>query len=358
MLDQCEYLPEEVSSAIRAFVSANYGESVSHIEVVRSESRNYSTISVLAARTRSGISRFVMKHVISNPMNADSVAERDQAQVEYEVLARLYSQFEADSDCRVSRPVAVFPDRNLLLTEFSSGHVLAEDLRYLHYWEKSGQHLEMACNFHRCGIWLKKLLSVTGTRWAGTEALDPLIRHCKKRLRVIQEAAKGRCARGLEGAVGITLEGWKRQLGDSRIPVSGQHSDYGPWNIIASDGAITVIDFYGFGDAPVPVSILSILVFLESARHGLANSTARIHHLRKEFLTGLGPLPEAAQPLVLLCEAYQRIISAAAAVIGRGGHLFHRWERFASLKANLLWLREPPSKSLLWIDQGQRSTTK
>ena len=104
---------------------------------------------------------------------------------------------------------------------------------------------------------------------------------------------------------------------------TGNHTDFGPWNTLVGSEGVTVIDFFGSREGPIPLDILSVLVHLESIGYGIANSGSRIRTLREQFLEGFGPLPNVPQPLVLLCEAQQRIIQIAGAVIARMGTCFN-----------------------------------
>ena len=118
---------------------------------------------------------------------------------------------------------------------------------------------------------------------------------------------------------------------------------------------MTVIDFFGFCEAPVPVDILCMLVYLESIGHGIANSGSRIRTLRNRFLAGLGPLPAVPTALVLLCEAQHRIQQiAGAALLRKGGgrqrpvHWAEDWERSRALAAHVNWFLVQRERPSLW----------
>ena len=138
---------------------------------------------------------------------------------------------------------------------------------------------------------------------------------------------------------------------DTPILVSGRHGDYGPWNAIANHHGVTVIDFFGYREDPLPVDILSVLVMFDSIKYGLANSAARLDALAGRFLAGIGSLPDLPAELVLLCEAQQRMLRLAGAVDDNPKRPIRwpeTWERSRSITANVAWFSNRPKVSSLW----------
>ena len=226
--------------------------------------------------------------------------EPDQAVVEYNILYHLYPKFAAIERCSVPGPIAVLPEIDAFLMEYVEGHILADDLLFVHYLFHRANFRELQDHFYDCGRWLRHFQQFTGMRTAGMCAPDNILLHCNDRLRVIEESGDRRCPRDFQKKTMSFIEKQVQELANEQIPVIGRHGNFGPWNILAGPHGVTIIDFFGFREDPLPVDVLSMLVHIECINHGIAKSGSRIRALRERFLAGLEPLPEMPQPLVLL----------------------------------------------------------
>ena len=332
------------------------GEHLKSIETVRIISRPYSEISILSISTDIGSYRLVLKRITKNPLNAEIfVTEPDQAVVEHKILTRLYENFSAVDGCFVPRPIAVLPELDAHVMEYVDGHDLDQDLRSVHYFSRQVEFRKLQDHLFLCGRWLRHFQQFTGIQHADPSILDRILAHCDHRLQVIEESGDRRCPKDFRRKATEFIEDKVRKLSDTKILATGCHSDFGPWNTLAGPQGVTVIDFFGYRQAPLPVDVLSMLVFLNCLRYGIANSESRIRRLRERFLAGLGPLPDVPQPLVLLCETQQRIMQIAIAVLARSGEGHMRpirwpesWEQSRSLSANIKWFQMRQQKSSLW----------
>ena len=345
-----EPLLELVRESLRRQWHEQLRENLRDIEVINVLERPYSLTAVLAVSTDRAKRQLVLKHAIDNPLNSHVfAAEPNQALAEYNILAQLNPGFEAIRRCAVPRPVAVFPEIAAFLMEYVEGHVLADDLRFVHYLSRRARFHELQTHFFDCGRWLRHFQEFTSPRQAGPTALKNVTIHCVDRLRIIEKSRDRRVPQHFRDIAMRFLQTQIDALGSAGFLVAGCHSDFGPWNTLVGPQGVTVIDFFGFQEGPLPVDVLSMLVFLDSIGHGLANSRFRIKALRERFLAGLGPISEIPQPLVLLCEAQQRILHIAGAVIAKaGGGPFRCWERTATIRAHVDWFRSDPQQSQLW----------
>jgi hypothetical protein len=344
-----------VRGVIQQYLRERAGDDLKGIRVTDTQKRPYSTVTFLTADTDQGTRRFVVKQAVRHPLNAHIFElQRDQASVEFSLLTNLHPRFAKVERCSVPRPVGVLPVVDALILEHVDGTVLSERVRYLHHWSRRARFGELAADVRESGRWLRHFQEFTGPRIAGVGALRDILRHCRDRLRLIEESQDRRYPTGFREKALDFIEKQVHELRNAPIPVTGRHGDFGPWNMLTGSGGITVIDFLGFQEGPRPVDVLSMLVWLESLTHGVANSRRRVLTLRKSFLAGLGAMPEVPPPLVLLCEAHQRIIHIAGAIIARQGHIFERWQRSRWLKANIAWFLNPPDQSSLWPTQSSR----
>lgn len=318
------------------------------IEILQVLPRPYSLTTFLVASTDRGRHRFVLKQIVMHPLNASVIEDLDQAAVEYRILTQLYPKFSKIERCAVPRPIAILPDVNAFLMEYVEGHILADDLKFVHYGANRTMFKQMQRDFYDCGRWLHNFQQFTGQRLAAASATDNVLLRCHDRLRVIEKSGDWCCPRDFRIKASTFIQKQMKRLEGAEILVAGRHGDFGPWNTLVSPKGITVIDFFGFRNDPLPVDIFSLLVYLESISYGIANSASRIRLLQERFLAGLGPIPETPQPLVLLCEAFQRIQQIAVAVITRGEGVCSRWELSRSLRVHVNWFLDCPETSSLW----------
>lgn len=357
---------EAVREGLARQLLEHSGEHLKSLETVQIISRPYSVISFLAVSTNLGSYRLVLKRFTKNPLNAGVLAtEPDQADVEYNILTQLHASFSTVEGCSVPRPIAVFPELGAYVMEHVDGHDLALDLWSVHYFSRRAEFRKLQEHMHLCGLWLRHFQRITGTQHTNPSSLDRILEHCDSRLRVIEDSGDRRCPRDFRRKANQFIEDQVKRLSGTEILVTGCHTDFGPWNTMAGPQGVTVIDFFGYHHAPLPADVLSMLLYLECLKFGIANSESRLRKLRERFLAGFGPLPEVPQPLVLLCEAKQRIQKIAGAVLALSGTGLIRpirwtesWEYSRSLSANVKWFQMQPQKSSYWpnrVDDGLKS---
>ena len=73
----------------------------------------------------------------------------------YGILADLYPRFASVERCSVPRPVAVTPEADGFLMEYVDGHVLADDLRFVHFASNRSGFRRLQNHFRDCGRWLR-----------------------------------------------------------------------------------------------------------------------------------------------------------------------------------------------------------
>jgi hypothetical protein len=345
---QTDNILDLVRAKLAEYLRDELGETLIRLETFRVYRKPYSVSTMLKAVTRKESHRFVAKQALLHASNASIVDCSKQAAVEYDVLCQLHPGFENVENCGVPRPVAVLPEANTFVMEFVDGYLLEEKLRYLRPFSSRVEFAQLSDNFYHCGRWLRHFHQFTGYREGGIQALDPVIKRCESRLEMIEKAGSPRCPKEFCRRAGEFVRDQVEALAGQQVLVSGRHPDFGPWNILGSQNGVTVLDFFGFGDAPLPDDILKMLVYLDAIRHNPACSSRRVAGLRERFLAGLGQLPAVPRPLAMICEAMQRITAVAGVVTATGGHVVRRWERARCLAAELEWFSGNGERRLLW----------
>jgi len=324
------------------------GERLERLEIPHIQKRPYSSTAFLAAHTDRDTRRLVLKRVVRHPLNEGLVEEPDQALVEFNVLSQLYPEFLTIERCSVPRPVAILPEIEAFVMEHVEGEILADKLNAIHYMANRKTFQRLKRDFHDCGRWVRHFQRFTGRSFSSSSVLENLVLRSDDRLRLIEESSDRRCPANVRRNAAAFIRRQAERLDGVDIAVSGRHGDFGPWNTLSCQEGVTVFDFFGFRRDPLCVDALSVLVFLEAASLGIANSASRTQALQESFLDGLGPLPELPQPLLLLAEAQQRILRLAAAVLSREGHIATRVEHSRSIRANVRWFLAPAERSTFW----------
>ncbi len=325
------------------------GEELREVRILQTLARPYSSTRILQIVTDQGTRRIVLKQVVEHPLNASVIEDPDQAAVEFSVLTRIHPGFAGVDRCSVPLPILLLPEINAYLMEYVDGRVLSDQLNFVHYLADRSRFVQLQQHFYDCGRWLRHFHTITGRRLSDFTAVDNVLVRCHDRLRVIEEARDPGCPSNFRRLATDCIEKQVDRLANSKILVTGRHGDFGPWNILAHRGSgVTVIDFFGYREDPLPIDVFTMLVFFESQEHNLANSASRVRKLRERFLAGLGPLPALPDPLILLCEAQQRILHIAGRVLESRDGFFRRWERNRSLRTNVAWFLSASDKSTLW----------
>jgi len=298
---------ELVRGELERFYRETTGEMLYRVELLGVQTRSFSTIAFLEVYTSARTERLVVKQIRQHPRNAAIVTEPDQALAEFSILKRLHTRLAGVENYSVPRPVLVIPEVDALVMEFVEGHLLAEDLRYLHYFANRACFRQLRERFYDCGRWLRWFQEQMGTRCAGRDALTRVVRRCEVELGRIQKLPKGYCASRLRDCVRKRIDRLLEELADEQILVGPWHSDFGPWNIFAGARGITVLDFFGWAEGPVILDILKMVLFLEMEKLRLANNAWRAAALQRSFLDGYGPIPRLPRSALILCEMMYRL---------------------------------------------------
>jgi len=323
------------------------------LEVLKVIKRGFSCVVFLRAHTSGDVRKLVMKTVVHDPVNIAITKKENQAVVEFNILKFLYPKFEKVEKCSVPRPVLVDPGSETYVMEFVEGALLGDEFRSARYFSSREKFETLNEHYHNCGRWLKHFQEFTGVHEEGAEAMIGVIERCNYRLKLIEDLKDSRCPKNLRSKVmGYVQEQFEQMKGE-KIYVSGRHGDFGSWNIIAGPLGVTVIDYLGYGEDPISVDLLKMLMNFEDERKYLTYNSHRIETLRKSFLEGFGPLPIVPTPVLAICEAFHRICSALACLSSKETRFHRRIERSRCLTANLGWLTNERKRKPLWPNCDQ-----
>jgi len=293
-----------------------------------------------------------MKTTVHHPINIGITESDNQAVVEYNILKELYPKFGNVDKCSVPRPLLVIPEMETYLMEFVPGSLVVDEHRYTRYFSSAAGFKSLKESYFHIGKLLKHFQEFTGMGKSGVASLDGVIERCDQRLKLVEESGDRRSPAGIRSRVMNYIERRMSRLASEEIMVCGRHGDFGPWNLLAGPQGITLIDFLGYRQEPLPVDIIKVLVYLEDEKYSLTSSSKRVELLIKKFLEGYGELPDIQIPVLEICETMQRVVSLWGSIGDSHNRIHHRIEADLRLKANLQWLLAEDNRRLIWPSAG------
>jgi tRNA A-37 threonylcarbamoyl transferase component Bud32 len=302
----------------------------------------------LVDATSNGNKSYVIKQFVHNEMNIALTKKENQAVVEYNILSFLYPHFHSVPECSVPKPILVVPEIEAYLMEFVEGSLLMDSFRYTRFFSPADGYRKLLHDMERCGKWLRYFHEFTGIQSAGSDSLENIIERAEHRLELIEESGDKRIPTTFRKAVSAFIDGQVRKIVSNDIYVTGRHGDFTPFNIITGHNEITVIDFLGYKKDPPCVDLLKILIFLEDEFKSISSSGVRVKALKSSFLKGYGELPTLSGPILLICEAMQRIVSIWGQLSSDKIHLHHKFESRLRISSHIRWLMSMDTQGCLW----------
>ncbi len=341
-------LVPQIRRTIMDRLGAEWAVTIDSCEPERVSLRSYSSVVFFQLAGQQWQKRVVAKITAHHPANQRVVDVQNQAVVEYQILGRLFENFRAVAGCSVPRPLLVMPEIEAYVMEFVEGELLSHQSRHARWLASRGEFQALERRDFLCGRWLKHFQQVTGAAAGGRDALASVVQCCDEVLQRVTREDRGRCPAGLRDLCLRLLEGQLARVREGDVPLCGCHGDFGPWNMLATKEGLTVIDFLGYGEKPLPLDVLGILVFLEDESCYLTSSGRRVGALRKSFLEGYGKVRAMSRPVLVICEAIQRLISIATHLLQKPQSLHHRLDRHRVMMKHLAWFQGSDERKLLW----------
>ena len=222
----------------------------------------------------------------------------------------------------------------MLLMDFVPGQSLESSLSALRY-TASGQALrQLARSFWQLGRWLRHYQSSGAVRECRRDAVQSVLAQCEHRLRMIEQTRHPWLPADLCCHVLRRLDAWLQRL-DDQVRVGRCHGDFGPWNVLVTEGRLTVLDFSVSRQDCLLVDPLGVLVYLESLRHAPSFSSRRVRRLQHLFLRGYACSADPPLPLVALCESLHRICRLQDCLASPAASRVDRFRRWRVYRENL-----------------------
>lgn len=225
---------------------------------------------------------------IINPTRKNSGGTQKYAerlQREFEIPRLLHTRLSPAPDLGLVRPVTYYSDLLCLITEEAPGRMLAELIAATATrWRPRRAWQNTALHCRRAGRLLAALQAATPEAHvlAGSELLE----YVEVRLQRLVENPDIPFSKAHAGAVRRYLEKMLGQIPAEQLRQCGCHSDYAPFNLLASTERLTVFDFAMFKTGSIYNDAAYFCHRLQGYLHKPTFSAAAIHALQQAFLDG------------------------------------------------------------------------
>jgi len=291
--------------------------------------------------------RCVMKWSCSHPLVEIGNEGQLQALVEFQIMEYLSPLLSGVSGCSVPVPIVVAPEVNSFVMEYVDAPLLSDLLKYARYFSSTQNVNKLEHLFNLSGKWLSYFQKFTVPEETDYKIFENMVARCDDRLRIIEESDAGfipiKFRSNIMRQITRLIDGIKL----TKIPISGRHSDFGPWNILADGNNICVIDFMGYGKEPLCVDLIKILASLDEYKFSLLYSSSTINRLIASLVNGYGQSVHATQEVIALCEIHQRVCNLCGRVLNRPVGALKKIERYRCIKANINWLNDEINRKYL-----------
>ncbi len=338
-----------IQSHLKDYFMYKKGQRIESLEIISILHRSFSTIVHIGVKTDSSdYYRLVAKRVVHHDINKTITDKENQATVEFNILQELYPKFLEVEGCSVPRPIIVMPETETYIMEYVAGMQLTDEYKYARYFSSKKNYNSLKEHMFLCGRWLKHFHQCTGLTKGDINSLHGVINRCESRLKLIEQIPHLRCPKNLYSKVMGFIKNQYSYLLNQDILLSGRHSDFTPFNIIAGSFGICVIDFMGYGKDAIPVDLLKMMVYLEDEIQSITSSPKRIECIKECFIKGYGTLPHIPIPILLICETMQRVVSLCGNLMNSKIRLHHHIDSNRRITSHIDWLKNDNKESLLY----------
>jgi aminoglycoside phosphotransferase (APT) family kinase protein len=284
---------EQVVTKLRAKAEALWPEAPPiDFRIVRHFVRPYSNVYRLQLVTRPELpfaapSRFIYVKILSQRATFQSNPEKYLARLATEFAAgrRLHEALGSAKEFGVVKPVAYYPECLAMITEEAPGESLSNVItRDGRLWPAANKLEQLAAHCRRAGQALAAMQQAT--REASRYDPAELVEYLDVRMQRLLESARVPFSLADRRQILRFLESVIPAIPVEQLGVSGCHSDYAPFNLLASNDKITVADFTMFKIGSVYNDLTYFYHRLEGYLHKPIYRSQTIRRLQDEFLRG------------------------------------------------------------------------
>ncbi len=209
----------------------------------------------------------------------------DRLQIEFEIAEQLHAALQGQSHFGVVRPVVYYPELLALVTEEAQGRVLAEIVaEACKHWSLRNALERAVLHCRRAGQALAAMQAAT--RVAGSFDCNELFEYIKIRLQRLLESEAAPFSAADHKLVLNFLERALTNIPTDQLAQCGCHCDYAPFNVLADDERVTVLDFSMFKIGSCYNDATYFHHRLEGYLHKPIFSASAIQAAQRAFLEG------------------------------------------------------------------------
>jgi tRNA A-37 threonylcarbamoyl transferase component Bud32 len=229
---------------------------------------------------------------------SEAAAERIGRRIkdDVEITSLLYARLNGNSEQRVPKIVAYFPEERAVVTEQSEGEPLLDIIaKCAGGYPRRKILATLAARCHAVGRWLKEFQKITATDSSIAELEADVLGYVDHRLRKL--AASSDLTKNEHAAVLKFLERKLSTADCASMRTCGVHGDFGPSNILVHADQVTVLDFamYNIGLPYIDPSYLYQRMEGFLTKPFFRRST--IEFLQRSFLDGYQPNFDLHHPM-------------------------------------------------------------
>ncbi len=218
----------------------------------------------------------------------------DRLQTEFEVAQRLRAALQTQAHFAVVRPVAYYPELLALVTEEAHGRVLSEIVTAAcKPWSLRSALQQAVLHCRRAGEALAAIQATTSVAelFAGNELLE----YMKIRLQRLRESTETPFSSADHQLVLNFLERTLAKIPAEQLAQCGCHGDYAPFNLLADEERVTVLDFSMFKTGSCYNDVTYFHHRVEGYLHKPIFNAPAIHTVQRAFLEGYNHASGRAQ---------------------------------------------------------------
>jgi hypothetical protein len=228
--------------------------------------------------------RFVIKKYTAGRRSSQDL--RSCVQNEYKILKYLHDRFSHLQGINVIRPIGFLLDSNILITEDFSGNKLNQLILSNARWIPSKFKIKSLCLYlYRAGRWLRYFQEFTKKQESFSFGESDYLKKIKRRLQL--SVNYGLSETDHDKIFDFVVDRIPKASHLSLESV-GYHGDFTPWNILATEDEIRVLDFDRFSYRSKYDDLTFFISALQGSRSILGVQDKNINVLLKSFGDGYG----------------------------------------------------------------------
>lgn len=258
------------------------------LEIVKKVNRPYSKVFRIRAVFEKREAFFWIKTFrIRNRLKSAAEKHLQRVATEFDAAAQLQGYFAGEQYLHIIDPIAFFPELATIVTWESRGEPLSDLIaKKARFQPDESAIKELEQYAFRCGEALQKIQHAT----RGAEIYNPaeLLEYVDLRLQRLESRRGTGFGDDMRKLVFSYIERMIPRVSPEHCWSCGVHSDYGPFNILAGNGEITVTDFTMYSTGSAYKDLTYFFHRLGGFLHKPMYRQETIQRLQQTFLQGWG----------------------------------------------------------------------